>query len=155
MYASVDRSAEFTYNATKDEVDAIWVDSYSETQSDNSQASSDGLVYAVDVGISLDSYIAENVGLVTRLYRLSELDTGVERAAAALQKRARQAMFSVNLTGRLDPRLEVGDILLVNKTLTSTNRVIADRVIVEDISITIVDGQYRQSIQGRRDVDGV
>jgi hypothetical protein len=155
ILAAIDRAAEFTYNATKEEVPGNMIKTYEVTEESARQASSDGLVYAIDVGISIDTWMAEHVGFITKLYRLSELDSGVERAVSALQKRARQSMFPVGMSGRFDPRLEVADIVLVSFVASGTARAVSDRVIVEDITMNIQDGVYQQSINGRRDVDVV
>lgn len=153
-FPAVDRATEFTYDATKDNVNAIKTLSYTDSITDNSQTSSDGLVYSMDVGISLDSFVAEELGLITRLYRLPELDSGIDRAVAAIQKKARQSRSKIDTIGRLDPRLEISDILIFDKLIVSgTNREINDLIIVEDITISMSDGDYRQSISGRRDVD--
>jgi len=155
-FPAVDRMVEFTYDATKDDRDAIKTTAYDDAEADNSQTSSDGLVYSMDVGISLDPFVAKELGLITRLYRLPELDSGVDRAVAAIQRRARQSRNKVGTTGRFDPCLEVSDVLVFDGVIvTGTNREINDRVILEDISFTIADGEYRQSISGRRDVDNV
>jgi len=156
IFSAVDRKAEFTYDATKNDVEGILIKTYEVTENDSRSVSSDGLVYAIDVGVSIDLWVAENLGLITRLYRLSELDSGVERAAAALQKRARQSIYQVGTTGRFDPRLEISDVLtLTGVILTGTQTPITDRVILEDISFSILDGSYRQNTNGRRDVDNV
>jgi hypothetical protein len=84
------------------------------------------------------------------------LDTGIVRASSAIQKRARQSQYRIGTTGRFDPRLEIADVQVFDGiVITGTNTVINDRMIIEGISINISDGNYSQSISGRRDVDNV
>lgn len=155
-YPAIGRAIQFTYNATKDEVPAVKLTSYREREGANMQVSSDGLVYAIDVGISIDQFVAEKLGMITRMYRLSELDTGVARAASALQRKARQSIYSARTVGRLDPRLEIGDVQTLDSVIISGTRTpITDRIIIEEISIQLSDGEFRQTITGRRDVDAL
>lgn len=154
IYPGVDRNYEFTYDATKEDVDAHNIRQFSKDTKDNSQMSSDGLVYSNDVSISTDLWVARNVGFITRMMRLSELDTGASRAAASLQKRARQSRYQISNSGRLDPRLEVADVQVFDATpVSGTSRTITERAIVEDVQINISDGSYSQSITARSDVD--
>lgn len=154
--SAIERAAEFTYSAVKDEVLLGKASSYEDTVSDNPQTSSDGLVYSMDVGISIDPWVAKHLGFITRLYRLPELDSGVERAVGSLQKRGRQSRSKVTIQHRINPLLEVSDIYVMDGTIvTGTSRVINDRVVVEDIGININDGSYRQTTSGRRDVDAL
>jgi hypothetical protein len=154
--AAIDRMIEFTYDATKDDRNALKISSYEDQVADNSQTSSDGLVYSMDVGISLDAFTAEELGLITRLYRLPELDSGIDRAVAAIQRRARQSRIKVGTSGRFDPCLEISDVLVLDGVVvTGTSRIVSDRVIVEDVTFSVADGECRQSSSGRRDVDNV
>jgi len=153
VLSAVGRAAEFTYGYTKNNVGAQKIDSYDESEADNSQMSSDGLVYARDVSISIDTYIAEHFGLITRLYRLPDIDNGIARAIKAIQRKARQSIYHVDTAGRLDPRLEVADVhVFDNVIVTGTGRVINVNNIIEDIGITISDGVYRQTTKGRREI---
>ena len=156
MYPGVERTFQFTYDSMKDDVPANNIRLYDETDSDVSQVSSDGLVYALDVTISIDLATAEELGLITKLYRLSDLDTGIRRAVEALQKKARQSQKRIHLEGRFDPRLELADVSTFNGLIiTGTNRPITDRIILEEISMLLADGVYTSTQNGRRDVDNV
>lgn len=155
IFSSTNRAAMFTYGAVKEDVNGLFISSYSRTENGNSSASSDGLVYSSDVGISIDKYVAKNLGLITRMYRLSDLDSGVERAVTAIQRKARQSRISVSTSGRFDPRLEVADVQVIDANISGTLTRIQDRVIVENVSISIGDGNYSQSITARREVDSV
>lgn len=146
----VNRKLSFTYDAEKDTVPASFVSDYNERISHPSSLSSDGLVYGRDVGVSIDLQVAEDVGFITKLYRLPELDTGANEAAAALQRRARQQRTGVTVQQRFDPRIEVTDVLHVDLVVTGTNRQIDRLIIVEDVRVSLRDGEYSMSIVGRK-----
>ena len=150
MNAGVNRELEFTYSSTKDSVTAHHVKRYEDVLEDNLQLSSDGIVYYEDVGIAINEDTAEQVGLVTRMYRLSELSSGAISAAEKYQRTALQKRNAVSLDMRLDPRLEVRDILDINLIAAGTQRNIVDNIIVEEIQIRLEDGNYRTSLSGRK-----
>ncbi|MCX6065005.1 MAG: hypothetical protein NT121_04525 [Chloroflexi bacterium] len=56
----------------------------------------------------------------------------------------------MNITCRLDSRLQVADKLAIDLFLTSTGTHIVDEIIIEDISISLSDGNYSMRISGRR-----
>ena len=148
--AAVDRQVEFTYSAIKDSIDAIFVKTYSETLEDNLQMSSDGIVYYSDVGVSINDDTAEQVGFITRMYRLSELSSGAITAAGIYQKKALQKRNMVSISSRLDPRLEIRDILVFDLTVTGTERNIVRSIIVEGIQIKTENGSCKMSVTGRK-----
>ena len=147
----VDREINFTYDATKDDVPGHNIFSYEDNEQDNLQLSSDGIVYYENVGVSINADTAREVGFITRMYRLSELSNGAIEAAAKYQRSALQRRhLSSIVMQRLDPRIEVRDVILVDVVVTGTGRHITDEVIVEDISISVEDGNYSTNISGRR-----
>ena len=148
--AGVGRELEFTYLATGDTLAAHHVKSYSNTLEDNVQISSDGIVYYADVGVSISQNTAEEVGLITRMYRLSELDSGAIKAASVYQEKALQRRNMGNFSGRFDPRLEIRDIYAIDLIATGTQRNILRSIIVEDIQMRLEDGAYKMSITGRK-----
>lgn len=146
----VNRKLTFTYVAEKDTIDASFVNSYTEKTSHPSSLSSDGLVYFEDVGVSIDLETARDVGFITKLYRLSELNTGATAAAGTLQRQARQRRVMVDVVQRLDPRIEVADVLHIDLFTSSTERHIERDIIVEDVRISVRDGDYSMAVTGRR-----
>jgi len=148
--AGVGRELEFTYLATGDTVAAHHVKSYSNALEDNVQISSDGIVYYADVGVSISQNTAEEVGLITRMYRLSELDSGAIKAASVYQEKALQRRNMGNFSGRFDPRLEIRDIYAIDLIATGTQRNILRSIIVESIQMRLEDGAYKMSITGRK-----
>lgn len=145
-----DRELSFTYKAERDTLTAGFVYRYREEESIPSSLSSDGLVYGSDVSVSIDLDTARDIGFITRLYRLPELTTGATSAAGVMQKRARESRTQVNVEMRLDPRVQLSDVLHVDKLITGTNRVIDKYMIVEGISIGVRDGDYTMTVTGRK-----
>ena len=150
IFAQVDRANAFTYSATRDTVPAHHMTSYEEQTRDNNNMASDGLVYYSDVGINISEMTAEQVGLITKLYRLSELYNGAIEAARRMQQIALERRKIVNIACRLDSRLQIADRLLIDTVLTGTQTHITDEIIIEDITISLSDGSYSMRISGRR-----
>jgi len=149
-YAEAGPQISFTYAIVRDVVNAHNIDRIEEVREDSSQMSSDGLVYYSDVAVSVDATIAKEVGLITRMYRMSELETGAVKAAKMLQRKARERRDTVEVNGRFDARVEIGDILVVDTVLTSTGRVIQKNVIVEAVSINATDSRFSMRVSGRK-----
>jgi len=141
----------FTYRATKDTIVPANVISYQEDELTPGDVSSDGLVYAIDIGISLYEEAAKDVGFITRLYRLSELDSGIVHAAKIMQQKALERRHPATIQMRLDPRIELTDVLDLDLIVTGTQTVISRDIIVEGLSITIENGRFSLTVSGRRD----
>jgi hypothetical protein len=151
----VDNEIIFTYHNTKDTVVPNHIISYDEDEVTPSDVSSDGLVYAIELGISLYEKAAKDVGFITRLYRLSELDSGIVNAAKNIQEKALERRHPATVQMRLDPRIEFTDILDLDLTVTGTKTVISRDIIVEGLSIAIQNGSYSLTATGRRDEPSV
>ena len=151
MSAEVGREINFTYDATKDNIPAHHVKSFSDTIRDNLQLSSDGIVYSSDVNVVVNSDTAKEVGFVTRMYRLSELETGASEAAEKMQRVALERRNALSLVmTRVDPRIEPRDVIDIDLIVTGTLRNIVDSMVVEDMNISIQDGLYSMNISGRK-----
>ena len=150
IFSEVGRANTFTYAATRGAVDAHHLLSYEEKTQDNNNLSSDGLVYYVDVGVSMSELTAEEVGLITRLYRFSELDSGALQAAKRVQQIAIEQRKMVTVSGRFDARLQIADRLVIDTIITSTLRHVVDEIIVEGITLNLSNGSYSMQVTGRR-----
>jgi hypothetical protein len=146
---SANREIEFTYSTVRDSNNAVFVKSIVKNTTDNLQLSSDGIVYSADVGVSIDEDTAEDVGLITRMYRLSELDSGAIEAAGAIQLKALQKRKPVSIVARLDPRLEQRDVYSASLITSAEQTVLSESIIVEDINIGLVNGNYKMTVTGR------
>lgn len=150
IFPEIARANTFTYSTVRDSIDAHHVVSFEEITQDNSQLSSDGLVYYRDVGVANSDLTAAQVGLITRLYRLSELDNGAVRATKRIQQIAIEQRQIVRVQSRFDMRLQIADLLLFDIIVTSTQRHIVDEIIVQDIQLDLRDGGYSMNVSGRR-----
>jgi hypothetical protein len=152
IYPETDNGIVFTYHAIGDTVVPGFIKTLEETEQTPSDVSSDGLVYAADIGISLYEDAAAEVGLITRLYRLSELDSGIIHAAKILQEKALERRHPITIEMRLDPRIEYCDLLDMDLVVSGTKTVLSKEVIVESISPTLENGRYRMTVSGRRNI---
>jgi hypothetical protein len=148
IFPAKNRELIFTYDHTYDVWQANRVYSYQHTRKGNQQTSSDGLVYSTDVSMSASFQTGKEVGFVTRLYRMSELDFGATRATGIIQKRALEKMDMVTIRMRLDKRIKIADILYVDAVM-STGKLVRVYVVVEDVSISIASGNSSMQITGR------
>ena len=146
----IDRGISFTYALLKDEVDGHNILFYNEGEVAAVGMASDGMVYFFDVGMVTSEKTAKEAGLITKVFRLSELDTGGLQAAKTLQTIALGQRHPVKIIMRPDPRLEVLDNLIVNLIASGTNTPIWNQVVIEDITIELEDGKYSSTLTGRR-----
>lgn len=127
---------------------------------ESQQIASEALVYHVNVGVAVDTESIRRYGLITRVYRLPDLDSGAMKAAKVMQLQARQRVKSHTIEMRLDPQIEVGDAIIVGtndpsghpndvQPLPGTGTQIYESIIVESISVTISDGRFGSLIRGR------
>ena len=150
IYAEAGRANTFTYFVEREQIPAHHIFSYEEQTQDNNQLSSDGLVYYRDVGVSNSPLTAEQVGLITRLYRLSELDNGAVQATRRIQQLALEQRKIIKVSARFDLRVEIADRYLIDTFVTCTNRHVTDEIIIQEIQTNLQDGSYVMNITGRR-----
>ena len=148
--AEVGRELSFTYRTERDSLTASFIQSYTEEIIDPPNAASDALVYYADVGISLSELTAEQIGLITKLYRLSELNAGAIEAAAMMQLIAIEERNTITIVQRFDERIQIRDVLNIDLFVAGTNRHIQDQIIISDLSFNLEDGKYSMKITGRR-----
>lgn len=149
VFSEPGRLLSFTYHCIKDIVAGHHIKEYKTSISNNSGMSSDGLIYYTNVSINTSQFTADEVGLVTRLYRLSNLETGAIRATKILQQLALERRYPISLSLRFDPRLVIADQLDIDVILTGTGRHIEDHCIIEDITFNFSDGEYSMQLRGR------
>jgi hypothetical protein len=150
IFSEPDRSLSFTYHVIKDILDAHHIREYVTAIQPNNNISSDGLIYYTNVSINTYQNAADEVGLITKLYRLSNLEMGAQQATAILQRLALERRYPIQLRLRLDPRYVIADQLDIDVVLTGTGTHITDSCIVEDIQTFVENGNYYQEISGRR-----
>lgn len=149
IFSEPERMLSFTYHCIKDIVEAHHVKEYQTGINNNGNMSSDGLIYYTNVSINTSQHTADEVGLITRLYRLSNLETGAIRATKILQQLALERRYPITIFMRPDPRLVIADQLDIDVIITGTARNIVDHCVIEDVSINFSDGDYGMIIRGR------
>jgi hypothetical protein len=157
MAPTVDGGLSFSYNIVRDTL------TYSNAQTKNTfrshqrvdrtvgDAGSDAIVYFADIDFVSHQDFADEEGFLTRVFKLSTLDTGAHTAAQIILEKAYESQFVHNITMRPDPRVEMGDRMEIHYLVpgTATQRDYA--LIVENISIGLDEGRYMMSVSGRED----
>ncbi len=150
VYPDTLRRMNFTYLQSESEIDAVYVSSYDSESNDGTMYASDGLVYFRDVAVSISEETARIEGFVTKLFKLSELDTGAVEAAAAMQRISVQRNNMISIQMRFDPRIEYNDQVNIDLIEVGTDRHIEKSFIVEDITIAFQNGSYSMRVSGRK-----
>ena len=119
------------------------------TEEDSKSASSDGIVYYSDVAVISDESTLEEVGFITRMIRVPELDSGALRAAKVAQKKARQSMHKHHVEGRINLALEVDDVATTSYTPANESQARNDSFIVETIQMDLSNGNFTMVAEGR------
>ena len=149
IYSHHDGSIVFEYDPDRDTVTISFVHDHDKDYKDTSDSCSDAIVYYSDVGVRIDNTFAKDVGFVTRMLRLADMDNGAVRAADVIQKRGRQRRVSHKLVARLNPEIELGDIALISETLTGKGETYEESFIVENLSLQFRNGEQQMVLTGR------
>lgn len=149
---------QFSYNIVRDTItytDAQTKRIFSKHQREDGtspDAGSDAMVYYSDITFAECTKFAEEDGFLTRVFKLSGLDTGAGTAARIILEKAFERQYIHNITMRPDPRIEIGDKVTFTYTVPGTGTVINYTMIVEQITIGIEEGAYAMNITGREDL---
>lgn len=138
-----------TYNAT---VSKKIIRKHRRTHSTSGASGSDAIVYSYDVGFVNNIAFANSEGFMTRVLKLSNLDTGAITAGRIMLEKALEKEKTHQLELRPDIRIEPGDILDFTYTLSGTGTSINYSIIIEGISLGIRDGELIMNVQGREDI---
>jgi hypothetical protein len=159
IFPTVSGGLSFSYNLKKDVVDyttpAITKRTFRQHEraiQNNRDAGSDAIVYFADVTFVNDLDFADSDGFLTRVLKLSSLDTGAKRAGQILLEKANERQYAHTLIIRPDARIEYGDIIDFVYILPGTLTEIAYQVIVEANSFQIAEGQSQMSLFGRENI---
>lgn len=145
------RSKRDTIAYTNDESHRILQRHFSH-DSTTQDAGSDAVVYYAEVGFVSDDTFADNEGFLTRVLKLSTLDTGAVNAARILLEKANERQYTHDLSMRPDIRIETGDRIELHYLLSGTATQKDHNMIVEDYSIGIREGELLMQISARRDL---
>ena len=145
----------FTYRFERDEVTYTQTQSHrvlrehTETEQHSDNAGSDALVNYADICFVSDLEYARTDGFSTRVFRLSNLDTGAKLAAKLILEKARETQTVHSFVMRPDLRLEVGDIVSFTYLTSGTNIVRQVSGVVENINFDMREGSYNMKIDAR------
>lgn len=145
----------FSYNMEKDTISYIVpiskkiLYSHHITDSISKNAGSDAIVYFSDIAFVSDPIFAKDEGFLTRVLKMASLETGAASAAIMVLKRTREAQKTHNLVLRPDVRLMPGDRLEFDYLMPDTDEMKEYAVIIESITIEVLEGKYRMALTGR------
>ena len=135
---------------TRSQVSLTNIRKHTVTEDDSKSASSDGIVYFSDVAVISDEDTLEDVGFITRMIRVPELDSGALKAAKVAQKRARQSMYKHHVEGRINLALEVDDVASTSYTPENEHQAHNHSFIVESIQMDLSNGNFTMVAEGRK-----
>ena len=115
-------------------------------------AGSDAVVYFRDIAFANDPAFADSEGFITRVMKLSGLDTGARAAATLILEKANERQYRHRLEMRPDIRLEQGDRIDLTYTLVGTDTTLNYEMIVEDLSIRVAEGESAMEVVAREDI---
>ncbi len=115
-------------------------------------AGSDAVVYFRDIAFANDLAFADNEGFITRVMKLSGLDTGAKAAATLILEKANERQYRHTLEMRPDIRIEQGDRIDFTYKLMGTETVLNYEMIVEDLSIQVTEGESIMEAIAREDI---
>lgn len=155
IFPTVAGGLSFSYNIERDTItyntttSKRLVREHSRSESTSSNAGSDAIVYYRDITFANDLTFADNEGFLTRVMKLSGLDTGAATAAILLLEKANEKQYAHVLRIRPDIRIEQGDIIALSYTLVGTDTTLNYNVIVEDVTVRIAEGESEMVVTAR------
>jgi hypothetical protein len=158
IFPTSDGGLSFSYNLKRDTITyttaitKVIFRRHEEKDQGNKEAGSDAIVYYKDIDFVTDNSFADDQGFLTRVLKLSTLETGASRAAQILLEKANEHQYMHTIQMRPDMRIEYGDILSFTYTLTGTGTSIQRDVIVEGITMAITEGTSEMVITARKDI---
>jgi hypothetical protein len=156
IYSTENGDLSFSYNFVRDTVTYTEANSHrvlrehSEIEQNSDNAGSDALVYYADVAFTDNEQYAKEDGFSTRVFRLSNLETGARLAARLILEKAFEKQFMHSFQMRPDLRLEIGDIVDFTYVISGTQRTNNPVGVIENINISIEEGRYNMNLTARR-----
>ncbi|MEA2000027.1 MAG: hypothetical protein U9N61_11985 [Euryarchaeota archaeon] len=151
MIGEIDGALAFTYNFTRDEfaIDGDMVRQHDISEQEVEAAGSDHLVYYTEVAAIINGEYAISDGFRTRILRLFNLDNDALSVAQMISNRVKESMMLNKTISRFDVRVEQGDILSIEYTISATGTVYSEQFIVESIKVSLGDGKQQMIVSGR------
>lgn len=150
IYVTSDGKMKFSYYEDRNEiVISPFVREHDVSKQSDTKAGSEAIVYATEVKYISDAAYTATGGFVTRVLRVPTLDVGAKRAAEVMLHKAKEREEMHTLTCRPDLRVEVGDLLLVYYIDHGQYYEKADWIIVESVTMNMLEPASSMSIVGR------
>lgn len=155
IYTTEEGNLSFSYYFERDEIVYTAahahriLESHEKIHQNSDNAGSDALVYYADITFAEHDNYAITDGFSTRVFRLSNLETGAELAAKILLEKAYEKQNMHRFVLRPDLRLEIGDIVDWTYNVSGTGTQITARGIIEDINVNIEEGKHTMALTAR------
>jgi hypothetical protein len=149
IYPEYSGALVFEYSKVRDSVSPLRVYRHKTNRLDSPQACSDAITYFTWTAVITDKTFARKYGFVTRVYRFPDIDNGAITAARMQQDRSRQQMVHHELDCRVDPRISIGDRVVMDYDASGTGSHRHAEFIVESVDLTYNDGEQGMKLTGR------
>jgi len=151
IYPRSDGSIGYWYDYDRETViEVIPPRNWNRSKSAPVEAASDAIIYAADrvLVIQFDDFHKEH-GFSTKVFRFPNLDVGASRAAQIFLQRLFEGRRRHEVAIRPNMKLEIGDIISVSETLTSTGTLEEADVIIEGIGLNVTSKNSAMLVRGR------
>jgi hypothetical protein len=141
---------DFSYYRERDSVTPVNIYRHEVDEAISPNAGSHFIVYGVNTGLVVDEEFMDDSGYLSRFLQLSQLDTGTDLAALLIAQKGREQQESHTVQLAPDIRVEPGDAVNINYTLSGTGTVVSHSLIAEEVSLQIREAVYTMQIKGRK-----
>lgn len=149
MYPRYSGTLAFTYDPDRNEVSIIKPKIVNEEKGVDPELASDAIVYFSDVAVVTSEIVARDYGFITRMYRFPDLEQDAINAGRITLEDAIRRSRMIDIAGRYNPKLELGDIATLSFNKVGTGTAISKKVIVESLRINVGDGVFSFEAKGR------
>ncbi len=156
---TINGGVSFSYFLVRDDIEYLptlvksKVGRHSSSKGTISNAGSDAIVIGIDVEFATFNKFAQTEGFLTRVLKLSNLETGSKKVAIIMLKKAWEHQFKHEITLAPDVRFQVGDRLTISYRLAGTGRYEQHTTIVENLNIRLSEGSYEMGLSGYRSTE--
>jgi hypothetical protein len=151
---TIDGGVSFSYFLIRDDIEYLPTDSrnlinrHVADKGTMSEAGSDAIVIYTDVEFAEFSKFADTEGFLTRVLKLSNLETGARKTAIIMLQKAWEHQFGHSIQMMPDVRFQIGDRFIFAYRLSGTGRYEQHTCIVEDLNMMLSEGSYEMGISG-------
>jgi hypothetical protein len=149
----------FSYFLVRDDIEYLptmsksMIDQHNDSKGTISNAGSDAIVIYTDVAFAEFSKFAETEGFLTRVLKLSNLETGAKKTAIIMLKKAWEHQYKHDLMLMPDIRFQAGDRFIFAYKLSGTDRYEQHTCIIENLNIRLSEGMYEMGLNGYRSTE--